>query len=179
MNLSKSFLLAFIILCLPFTISAMEFTHKIDVDNMTFQWKVDGENLHVGLKAKTTSWVGIGFNPTEGMKDANFILGYVKDGKLKITDHYGTTKRQHNKDSKSGGQNNITNASGNEAGGFTEISFTIPLNSGDANDGVIMTDKENIVLLAYGPGRDSFKTRHAFKTALKINLATGKFEKLK
>jgi len=179
MNLSKSFLLAFIILCLPLTISASEFTHKVDVDNMTFQWKVDGDNLHIGLKAKTTSWVGIGFNPTEGMKDANIILGYVKDGKVKITDHYGTTKRQHNKDSKSGGQNNITNASGKEAGGFTEISFTIPLNSGDASDGVIMPDKENVVLLAYGPGRDSFKTRHAFKTALKINLATGKFEKLK
>lgn len=179
MNLSKLFLMAFIILCLPLTITAMEFTHKIDVDNMTFQWKMDGDSLHVGLKAKTTSWVGIGFNPSDGMKDANFILGYVKGDKVKITDHYGTTARQHSKDSKSGGQNNISNASGNEAGGFTEISFTIPLNSGDAKDGVIMPDKENVVLLAYGPGRDSFKTRHAFKTVLKIDLATGKFSKPK
>ena len=175
----RCFLIIALILSMPFTLMAMEYTHKVDVDNMTFQWKVDGDNLHVGLKAKTTSWVGIGFNPSDGMKDANFILGYVKNGKLKITDHYGTTKRQHNKDSKSGGQNNITNASGKEAAGFTEISFTIPLNSGDANDVVIMPDKENVVLLAYGPGRDSFKTRHAFKTALNINLATGKFEKLK
>jgi hypothetical protein len=179
MNQNKFFLLAAIMLCIPFTVSAMDFTHKVDVDNMTFQWKVDGENLHVGLRAKTTSWVGIGFNPTDGMKDANFILGYVKGGKVKITDHHGTTARQHDQDSKSGGQDNITNAAGKEDGGFTEISFTIPLNSGDANDGVIVPDKENVVLLAYGPGRDSFKTRHAFKIALKINLATGKFDKLK
>jgi hypothetical protein len=179
MNQTKIFVVLVIVLCFPFTVSAMDFTHKVDVDNMTFQWKVDGDNLHVGLKAKTSSWVGIGFNPTEGMKDANFILGYVKGDKVKITDHYGTTARQHNKDSKSGGQDNITNAAGNEANGFTEISFTIPLNSGDAKDGAILPDKENVVLLAYGPGRDSFKTRHAFKTALKIDFATGKFSKLK
>jgi len=179
MNRNKLFFLVVFMLCMPFAVSAMEFTHKVDVDNMTFQWKMDGDSLHVGLKAKTASWVGIGFNPTDGMKGANFILGYVKNGKVKITDHYGTTARQHSKDSKSGGQNNISNAAGNEAGGFTEISFTIPLNSGDAKDGVIMPDKENVVLLAYGPGRDSFKTRHAFKTALKIDLATGKFSILK
>ena len=65
MNQKSLFLMVVIILCMPFTASAMEFTHKVDVDNMTFQWKVDGDNLHVGLKAKTTSWIGIGFNPTD------------------------------------------------------------------------------------------------------------------
>ena len=179
MNLNRMFLWIAILLCVPLSALAMDYTHKVDVDGMTFQWKVDGDNLHVSLKAKTTSWVGIGFNPTEGMKDANFILGYVKGGKVKIADHHGTTARQHAEDSKSGGENNVTNAAGKEAGGFTEISFTIPLNSGDANDAAIMPDKENVVLLAYGPGRDSFKTRHAFKTALKIDFATGKFSKLK
>ena len=175
----RCFLIIALILSMPFTLMAMEYTHKVDVDNMTFQWKVDGDNLHVGLKAKTTSWVGIGFNPSDGMKDANFILGYVKGGKVTVTDHYGKTTRQHDEDGKLGGQDNITNAAGKEAGGFTEISFTIPLNSGDDKDGAIVPDKETVVLLAYGPGRDSFKTRHAFKTALKINLATGKFTALK
>ena len=171
--------LLIVLICAPLTTMATDFDHKVSVDNITFQWKVDGGNLHVGLRAKTTSWVGIGFNPTKGMKDANFILGYVKNGQVKITDHYGTTERQHQTDSKSGGQNNISNPTGSEAGGFTEISFTIPLDSGDAKDQVIFPDKENIVLLGYGPGRDSFKTRHAFKTALKIDFATGKFSKLK
>jgi hypothetical protein len=35
------------------------------------------------------------------------------------------------------------------------------------------------VLLAYGAGRDSFKTKHQFKTALKVNLSTGEFSELK
>ena len=57
-----------------FQVSAMDFAHRLSVENMTFQWRVEGQELHVGLKAETTSWVGVGFNPSSGMKDANFIL---------------------------------------------------------------------------------------------------------
>ena len=32
---------------------------------------------------------------------------------------------------------------------------------------------ETVVLLAYGPDRDSFKVKHKFRTAMKVNLATG------
>ena len=133
------------------------YEHKIEVDNMVFEWKLDKEMIHIRLAAKTTGWVGIGFNPTRDMKDANFIIGYVKKEKVKVTDHFGTTTRQHEKDKKIGGTKDITGITGKEEAGVTEIGFTIPLNSGDPKDQPISIDHETRILLAYGSGRDSFR----------------------
>lgn len=163
----------------PLTTLAADYDHKIEVDKMSFEWKVDGKNIHIRLKAKTEGWVGVGFNPSEEMKDANFILGYVKKGKVKVTDHFGHAKRQHKSDKKGGGKKNVDNVAGKEDGGFTEISFSIPLNSGDDKDTVIEPDKETIVLLSYGAGRDSFKSKHKFKSVLSVTLATGKYKVVK
>jgi len=159
--------------------SAADYDHKIEIDKMTFEWKLDDKVIHVRLTAATTGWVGVGFNPSDEMKDANFIIGYVKKGKVKVTDHFGTSNRQHDKDEKVGGKTNVTNITGSEKKEITEIGFTIPLNSGDAKDQVINPDAETTVLLAYGSGRDSFRSKHEFKAALKVFLKTGKFTKMK
>jgi hypothetical protein len=155
------------------------YDHKIAVENIVFEWKLSGEILHIRLAAKTEGWVGIGFNPSKRMKDANFIIGYVKEGNVTVTDHYGTTERQHEKDTKLGGQMNIGDIAGKEENGVTEITFSIPLNSAGPKDRPIWTDKDNTVLLAYGAGRDSFTAKHQFKTALKVNISTGEFSALK
>ena len=163
----------------PFPVFSADYQHKADLDKISIEWTIDGNFLNLRLEAKTASWVGIGFNPSKGMKDANFILGYVKGGKVKVTDDFGTTQRQHKQDIKIGGENNITNISGKEENKTTEISFTLPLNSEDEKDSQIFPDKDNIVLLAFGPGRDSFKSRHKFKAKIKVNFSTGKFSKIK
>ena len=155
------------------------YDHEIAVEKMEFAWKLAGDAIHIRLSAKTDGWVGIGLNPTTRMKDANFIIGYVKKGKVTVTDHYGSTARQHQKDTKAGGKRHVDNISGKEENGLTEISFTIPLNSGDTKDRPIWTNKDNAILLAYGAGRDSFRTKHVFRTVLKVNLQTGEFTKVK
>jgi len=144
---------------------------------MSFLWKIDGDRIHIKLVAKTTGWVGVGFNPSKIMKDANFILGYVKDGKPAITDHFGTGERMHQRDKKLGGESNFSNIFGKEENGKTEIGFTIPLKSGDSNDQEISVDKDTIILLAYGAGRDSFRAVHKFRTSITVNLASGKYKK--
>ncbi|MBA4367512.1 MAG: DOMON domain-containing protein [Desulfobacterium sp.] len=155
------------------------FDHKIEVDKMSFEWKLDDKVIHIRLAAETTGWVGIGFNPSKEMKDANFIIGYVKNGKAKVMDHTGTSNRQHDADKKAGGKDNVTDITGSEQKEVTEIGFTIPLNSGDTEDQVIDPDAETTVLLACGSGRDSFRTKHEFNTVLKVFLKTGKFTKIK
>ena len=155
------------------------YNHKIAVENIVFEWKLSGEDIHIRLTAKTEGWVGIGFNPSKRMKDANFIIGYVKEGNVNVADHYGITERQHEKDTKLGGQMNITNIVGKEGNGVTDITFFIPLNSEDPKDRPIWTDKDNTVLLAYGAGRDSFRAKHRFKTVLKVNMSTGEFSEVK
>ncbi len=157
----------------------MTYQHSASAEQITFAWSIEGDSLHVKLTAKTTGWVGIGFNPTEGMKDANFILGYVKDGKVKLRDDYGSSLRKHSRDTKDGGQENYTNASGKEENGVTEIAFTIPLNSGDSKDSILKPDDETMVLLAYGAGRDSFIAKHQYHVVLKVTLSTGEYQEIK
>ena len=147
---------------------------KVSSAGIDFEWKVDGANLHVKLKAKTAGWVAVGFNPETGrtMKGANLIIGLVRAGKAEVLDHFGTMKDKHKDDDKIGGQNNISNVSGSEEKGATEVAFTIPVNSGDEKDAALSLDGDNIVLLAYGKS-DRIVLKHKFRAVLSLNLSTG------
>lgn len=159
-------------------IAAADYDHEVKDKDISFAWKVDGDKLAVKLAAKTDGWVGVGFNPSEEMKDANFVLGYVKKGKAKIIDEFGTTKTTHKSDKKLGGSDDATLVGGTEEGGMTTIEFTMPLQSADANDTKLDVNGDTIVLLSYGAGRDSFRTKHKYRSSHKVNLSTGVSEKL-
>jgi hypothetical protein len=96
------------------------------------------------LEAKTTGWVAVGIAPTSRMKSANIIIGYVKDGKVFISDEIGTSGTTHTTDK----TNNILEYSGSEIDGVTKISFIIPLNSGDRQDKVLLPGKTYSIILA-------------------------------
>ena len=155
--------------------SAGDYAHEVQVKKMAFAWKVNGDKLEVKLSAETTGWVAVGFNPTDGMKGANFILGYVKDGKVTLSDDFGDSTLSHKADDKLGGTADVTPIGGTEENGKTTIEFAIPLASADPQDGKIDVKGDTVVLLAYGPERDSFKVKHTFRTKLKVNLSTGSF----
>ncbi len=159
------------------TLQAGQYDYEVKDKKISFAWKVDGDKLAVKLAAETDGWVGIGFNPSKEMKDANFILGYVKDGETKIVDEFGDSESSHAPDEKLGGTTDVTLVGGTETGGMTTVEFTMPLKSADKNDGTLNVNGDTIVLLAYGSGRDSFKTKHTYRTALKVNLSTGASQK--
>ncbi len=160
-------------------VNSLAYDHEIQDKKISFAWKIDGDKLAVKMAAETDGWVGIGFNPSSKMKDANFVLGYVKKGKAKIKDEYGDSERSHKSDKKLGGSTDAVLVNGTEEGGITTIEFTLPLNSGDKNDGVIDPNGDTIVLLAYGAGRDSFKSKHKYRSTIKVNLATGAHQPVK
>jgi len=156
---------------------ATEYQHSIDLNKMTFSWSIQGEQLHVKLTAGTKGWVGIGFNPSQQMKDADYILGYVKNGKVSVTDAFGVRVKEHIDDTAMQGVNNVANVSGSESGGVTTIEFSIPLHSGDKADSRLKTNATVTVLLAFGRGRDDFQDRHRYRTSLQVNLSTGQYTK--
>ncbi|MFH2091476.1 MAG: DOMON domain-containing protein [Pseudomonadota bacterium] len=162
-----------------FSASAMEYQHKLEVKNMQFSWTVEGENIHVMLSAETTGWVAIGFDPEDAMQGANIIIGAVKDGQFKVEDHYGDRKRGHTSDEELGGKNNVLNPSGTEEGGITTISFTLPLKADEKWDKPINSSGITRIMLAYGAGQDSFKSRHPYRTVYDIDLSTGESKKIK
>lgn len=153
---------------------AQEYDHTVEEKNMSFSWKIIDKNIHIKLSGKSTGWIGIGFNPTKQMKDANYILGYVKKGEASVTDDFGDSERAHKSDEKLGGTSDVTLIGGEEKGGVTTIEFSIPLDSGDKYDSALDVNGETTVLLAYGGSRDSFKSKHKFRATLKVNLSNGK-----
>jgi hypothetical protein len=158
-------------------LQAAQYDHEIKDKKMSFAWKIDGDKLAVKMTAQTESWVGVGFNPSKDMKDANFILGYVKDGEAKIIDEFGDSETSHVADEKQGGSSDVVLVSGTETDGTTTIEFTMPLKSADKNDGVLNVNGDTVILLAYAGGRDSFKTKHSYRSAFKVNLTSGASQK--
>lgn len=177
MSLRKSLIAASLfsasLICAPIVTHAADYPHSIKSGDMAFAWSVDGDKLAAKVTGPTTGWVSVGFNPTSRMKDANIIIGYVKKGKVKIKDEYGTAGTQHKSDTKIGGTDDVTVIGGTEENGSTTIEFSIPLNSGDAKDGVIDPTADTKVILAYGPERDSFRLKHPRAYTVTVNLQTG------
>ena len=172
-NLIAAALATFVLLTFGTITYASSYEHEVEASGVSFAWKVEGDTLHAKMSAKTKGWVAVGFNPSKKMKDANFILGYVKGGKGKVADHFGDKATGHVADKKKGGSEDVTLVSGTEEGGVTTIEFTMPMNSGDKTDGALSKDGDTILLLAYGPDRDSFKPRHKKRATLTINLGSG------
>jgi hypothetical protein len=145
--------------------------NEVTRDNIHFRWKVEGSNLLVDVSAPTTGWVATGFDPQFMMKDANLIIGYVKDNQVTISDQYGTGNTSHKPDTELGGQDNVLSKDGQEQNGTTELRYAIPLNSGDQFDKVLVPGQEATVMLAYGPNNaDNLTTHHAHRTTVKIKI---------
>lgn len=166
----------FLLLSSAGNIVAGDYAHKVTIADMSFEWTVDGGEIHIQLTAKTKGWLGIGFSPESRMRGANFILGYVKQGEVSIQDAYGIREIQHIKDEANDGETNISDVSGFENGNRTTISFTIPMDSGDSNDKPMVPGQKTTVLLGFGPDRDNFYSRHTFRTRIQVNLQTGEYE---
>ncbi len=173
------FMVAALALLFPAYASAMEYQHKLEANNMAVSWSIDKEQIHVKLTAKTTGWVAIGFDPEKAMQGADIIIGAVKKGKVRIEDHYGDRKRGHSPDKKLGGDNHVLNPTGEEVDGVTTICFSLALDSGDKWDKPIHAEGTSRMMIAYGSGRDSFKSRHQYRAVYDINYSTGETKKIK
>ncbi|MCF7793298.1 MAG: hypothetical protein K9N09_05920 [Candidatus Cloacimonetes bacterium] len=131
------------------------------VEDFTFKWKVVGDSLRCMLLAPTTGWLAVGFDPTDDMQNANFIIGYVNNGTTYVRDDFGVSETMHSADVGLGGENHVTRVFGHEESGISEIRFTIPLNSGDQYDRILIPGQTYEIIFAYGfNGADDFNSMH-------------------
>jgi hypothetical protein len=137
-------------------------------------WLVAENELKLKVKAQTNGWVGIGFNASKGMKDAWFVLGSLKDGKVTVSEDHGTTETAHRSVADLGGTASVQNVSGSNANNETEIRFSMPLVPPGSLDKPIVTDADMNVLLAYGD-TIALQQIHKFRAKLKVNLSSGKY----
>ncbi len=139
----------------------MEGYSSASVAGVTLQWKADGDEISVQVSAPTTGWVAVGFDPSKQKADASIIIGYVAEGEVFLRDDFGISNTRHGADVDNGGVDNLSNVAGSEIDGVTTISFTMPLDSGDALDKPLVPGSTSEVLMAHGPdGADNFATYH-------------------
>jgi hypothetical protein len=98
-------------------------------------WKNDGENLYMALKSDAGGWLSVGFEPSEWMKDADMIMGFVEGKSTKVLDEYSTGNYgPHDEDTTLGGKNDIMDFGGRREGDYSVIEFKRKLNTGDRFD---------------------------------------------
>ena len=140
-----------------------------DTGGFHLEWMVDGPNLNVKVSTETEGWVAVGFNPSDKMKDANIIIGYVENGMVTIEDHFGTGIISHRSDISLGGADDITSKAGSEVNGVTELSFTIPLDSGDQDDRVLREGESYKVIFASNK-KDRITAKHNRRSSMVVTL---------
>jgi hypothetical protein len=145
---------------------------SVSQDGYSLQWRVNGDNAEFIVEAPTDGWVGIGFDASRMMADANIIMGYVDGGEQTLTDQFGTGPTAHRADTDLGGSNDIIEGEVTQSAGSTTLRFTIPLDSGDQYDTVLREGRTHSVLLANGPsGSDDTSTYHGGnRTVFEIEL---------
>jgi hypothetical protein len=114
-------------------------------------WSTDGEFIYMGLKARTSGWVAIGFQPDSDNKKENvdFILGYVTAFSSKVFDMYSVNEEgPHPLDTELGGTDDILQFATGEADGYTIVEFKRQLDTGDIYD-KLLTEGVHKVIWAY------------------------------
>ncbi len=142
-------------------------------DKMKVTYQIKDDKLIVGMSAKTTSWVAIGFGATKDMKDATIVMGYIdKSNNPILSNEFGIATTKHLSRSKLGGEPEGKLISGSLKNGETTIRFSLPLMTADAKYGKTFKSGKSIkVILAYGPNNaKNFTAYHAFRTEKTLTL---------
>jgi hypothetical protein len=143
-------------------IDANEYPNSVTYDNGNLQiyWKIEGQFLFIGIKAKTTGWVALGFNATSKLKDVDYVFGWVSNGKASVSDEYSEDYHgQHQTDVSLGGKVDLTEFGGQEDSSYTVIEFKRALVTGDAFDASISPGDLSIIW-AYASS-DNISTAHS------------------
>ncbi len=148
-----------------------EYRYSSVVADVEVFWDHDGVDLYVGLVGPGTGYIALGLDPERRMEGANFILGAVRDGVIVMRDDYGTGFFAHAADTDRSGTDNILLAAGTEGEAGTVIEFSIPLDSGDPTDKLLIPGETYTILVAHHRSNDSFAAMHSERGTGEITLA--------
>jgi hypothetical protein len=161
-----------IAMLLPNAIPASDYAYRVKAGEVTVAWTLEGDQIHMELSAETEGWVSIGIDPEDAMGGADIIIGAVKNGKVRIEDHFADRKRGHSPDEKLGGENHVMNPAGIEENGVTMISFTRSVAAAEKWDKPVNTSGKTRVMVAYG-SRDSLGLSHQYRSVYDVDFSTG------
>lgn len=160
--------------------SEYQYHYSNSTVKMDLYWTIVQDTIYIGLEAPAQGYVAWGLVTSSAMED--LVLGYVKDGKLTISDSFATDHRAHKLDTSQGGKSDLLASAGSEAvrevpqgkTTFTVIEFSRKLNTGDRFDNPI-TEGMWRTYLAHSDS-DDLVSNHGRdrRAAVQINYFTGK-----
>ena len=152
-----------------------EFDASFDGGNFVIFWRIEADHIYMAIRAKTTGWVSIGFDPSVRMKDADMLIGWVtKSGTAGLLDCYSTGDYgPHPPDTSLGGTDDIIRYEGSESGGSTTIEFKRLLRTGDRYDTNMELDGPMEIIWAVGDDDDYTSGHGVARGAGTIDLLTG------
>ena len=103
----------------------------LEVNGMTVEWVFRKNRVFFTLTAPTEGWVALGFNEKDDIVNTNLIFCRVKSGKVELSDHYVVAVGNHQPTEKLGGKSAFDDILGDEKGGKTTVSFSMPIKSND------------------------------------------------
>jgi outer membrane protein assembly factor BamB len=153
-------------------ISPGEYAKNLTLANgrYTVHWKNDAKDLYMALEGRTNGFVAIGFEPTQAMKDADMVMGWVSAGEATVLDLYSTgTYGPHPADESLGGRDDILESGGNESGNRTVIEFWRMMNTSDQYDKSLQPG-QTIDIIWSMSSSDSPSVRHNVRGESKLAL---------
>lgn len=155
-----------------------EFEAVFSNGDFKLHWRVVENTIIMGLEAKTKGWVSLGIEPSQKMKDADMIIGWVEDdGNSTVLDCYSTGEfGPHPPDTELGGTSDILCYGGSE-NSKTIIEFKRILSSNDDFDKDIPSDGEIKIIWATG-SNDDFESQHSKRGYGTIDIATGEYSEI-
>jgi outer membrane protein assembly factor BamB len=143
-------------------VSEGEYSQNLSLSggNYIVHWKNDAEDLYMALEGRAEGFVAIGFEPSQAMKDADMVMGWVSRGEATVLDLYSTgIYGPHPPDEDLGGTNDLLESGGSEADGWTVIEFKRKMETGDEFDKAFKPGQTVDIIWSMS-GSDSLDIRH-------------------
>ncbi|MDM7934182.1 MAG: DUF2202 domain-containing protein [Methanothrix sp.] len=122
---------------------------------MEICWRSDQDYIYMALNGSTRGWLALGLDPSEWMKDADMIMGYVEDGRAIVLDEYSTGNYgPHIEDEMLGGRDDILEYGGSTDGIHTIVEFKRRLDTGDRFDRALRPGESVSMIWAMAEERD-------------------------
>ncbi|WFN34822.1 DOMON domain-containing protein [Methanogenium sp. S4BF] len=128
-----------------------EYAKSLSVNdgNFVIHWRFVNETIFLGLETTSSGWAGIGFEPTNRMKDADIILGGTVDGIPYIYDMFSTgITGPHPRDTELGGTFDILEFNAIEQADGTVVEFSRRTDTKDPYDKVLAAGTEVTIIWA-------------------------------
>jgi hypothetical protein len=146
-----------------------EYPHQATLGSITVYYRNDAQYLYLALQAQDCSFLAFAVAPKSTMADANFLIGTVSKGTVKVEDQFGASYHSHTLDTLLGGTNDIVASGGTQQNGITIWEAQIPLDSGDKYD-IPLKPGQTVSVIVSSRSSDNLTSPHTFVTSGEIKL---------